>query len=161
MKMNWFFLTSVAAVSVMSVVACSSTTAGTGGTGGTTGAGGEATTTVTGATTGAGGTNVYTGTQTCAGYISNNAWSMTLEMSDFGSEDAYNAWSALNNCACVEGTGTGCLDICSEPQNTTTTANFCNGVAALSQCQYCLNGTGTATGVTAECTTEYTNCMNN
>jgi hypothetical protein len=162
MKMNWFLPMGVAAVSLMALAACSSSTTGTGGGGtaggatvGTGGTGGTGT-----GGTGTGGSSPYTGTNTCNDYITGHNWSKTLTMSDFSSEAAYTAWSDLNTCACVNGTGTGCLNICSQPENTTTTNNFCNGVAALGQCHMCLNGTGTGTG-TAVCTTEYTACTSN
>jgi len=153
MKMNWFFQTGVAAVSLIGLVACSSTTStGTGGTGG--GAGGS--TEATGGTGGTGGTSPYTGTNTCADYITGANWSLTLTMADFKDEAGYNAWDALNTCGCVNTTGStpaGCLNVCSQPQNTTTTNNFCNGVAALPSCTTCLT--------TTSCSAEYTACQAN
>ena len=82
----------------------------------------------------------FTGAETCADLIT--AWSSTLPESDFSSEASYDAYRALNKCACVNtttgSTPSGCADVCTEPTDGGTAPNFCNGVAALSQCSACL-----------------------
>jgi hypothetical protein len=56
---------------------------------------------------------------------------------DAGSPDAPSALDCV--CACdTLLSGGGCGDICDMAKNGTTTPNFCNGVAALSQCTNCL-----------------------
>ncbi len=161
MRMNWV-LQSGAAAALIALAACSSTTTTTGpGGSGTTGDMGGATTGTAGAG-GSMGTGTFTGSKTCNDLLTGNDWDPTLTGSDFDSEDAFNAYDALNTCACVNKMADmGCDDLCKQPDNNTTTNNFCNGVAPLMQCQFCLNGTGTATGITAYCTTEYTACTSN
>ncbi len=160
MRMNWVFQAGVASIALIALAACSSTTtSGTAGSGGTIN---TTTTTGSGGMGGSAGTGTFTGTKTCADLLT-GTWSATLTGSDFDSEDAYNAYTALQTCACVDtngGTPGGCANICTEAQNGTTTPNFCDGAAAGPTCQFCLNGTGTGTG-TALCTTEYTACMSN
>ena len=159
MRMNWVIQVGTVMAGLVALAACSSSSTGTTGTGGettttnSTGTGGTA-----GSTTG---TGTFTGTKTCADLLS-GTWDITLTGSDFDSEDSFNAYDALNTCACsTDMSGGGCEDLCSQPMNGTTTNNLCNGVAALGQCQYCLNGTGTATGITEHCGSEYTACMSN
>ena len=152
MKMNWFFQTGVAAVSLIGLVACSSTTStGTGGTGGT---GGDTTTTANGGAGGQGGASPYTGSKTCNDYITGSDWGMTLTMSDFSDEAGYNAWDALNTCACTTTNASNCDLLC----NSTTSPGFCAGMAPVAngQCVTCLQMTA-APG----CGTEYTACTSN
>lgn len=173
MRMNRFFHVANASLALMVLVggggsmafmACSSggsSSGAGGGAGGTPGVGGKA---GVGGTPGTGGTggNPFTGSKVCNDYITGGDWDTSLTMGDFSSEAAFTAYDNLNTCACMTTmANSGCEDLCSQPQNGTTTNNFCNGVAALSQCQFCLNGTGTATGITTHCEAEYTACTSN
>jgi hypothetical protein len=146
-RMNWISL-GIAAGLVMSLAACkSSTPAGPGG-GGAGGFGGG------GGAGGGGGGNP--GGTTCSELYNGGAWDKTLAESDFADSASFQAYDALNQCACVATNGmtpAGCENICTMGDNGTTTPNFCDGSAAGPSCTTCIT--------TTSCGTELTDCMSN
>ena len=140
---------------MVNVLACGSDSGGAAGGGGKAemgGAGGMA------GMGGAGGTgDIYTGTQKCADFLTSTdpttvtTWSMTEVDTDFDSAASWDAYTALNACACEASGSCGKL-YCDNTQTGLATPNFCNASKALTQCDTCL---------TTNCQTELTDCAAN
>ena len=154
MRMHWVIQAGVGMVTLTALVACGSSTTTTGGGG--SGAGTTATTGNGGGGGTGGGAGGNPNGKTCND-VYTGAWDTTLTESDFMNAAAFAAYDALNTCACVDKMAAGgCDDLCKMGDNTTTTPNFCDGVAALTQCGGCLNSTSTP-----GCGTQVDDCTSN
>ncbi|NUP14455.1 MAG: hypothetical protein HOW73_51150, partial [Polyangiaceae bacterium] len=117
-----------------------------GGAGGT-GGGGD----VGGSAEGGAGGAVAECVDSCANYI--DVWDTTLDETTFGCAASFDAYAALQECACTNTEiGSGCGAICDGDINGTGTPNFCNGVPSLAQCNQCLMDV---------CGVQYDDCSNN
>jgi hypothetical protein len=104
---------------------------------------------------------VYSGSQTCASELA-NGWDPNEPPSSFSSQASYDAFVALNKCACVDSWGSGgCANICDQFQANSPNENFCQGVVMLANCRWCLQGVGNGAGPSNLCGDVYDACNAN
>jgi hypothetical protein len=126
--MNTKLISALVALScALAFAACKSeTSTGTGGVGGG-GYGGDP-------YAGGNGGQVAAGDKTCNYFLNNDAasssWATNVADYDFVSTTAWNAYDALNACACVDALPNGCANICTQDTtNPATVPNFCDAAA--------------------------------
>ena len=86
---------------------------------------------------------VAPGSTGCAALLGNGpastGWKRGLAALTFGDANTFQAYQALDACACMEGPVTGCADVCAQSLGGCSGDTYCNGQPAGAACAACLN----------------------